>query len=172
MKNRGLTLVELMVTLAVISVLLAIAAPKFSSITTGNKLTAKINNLSGSIALARSEAITRNSPVTIAVNNTTTGWYSGWNVFIDVNNDGVYTSGTDTLLKVGESIPSNIKITPTTIPNSLAFKGDGTKSDATAFSLKLCDNSRPATSTNGIKHGREVSVIPSGRYSLEKADCP
>ena len=157
-------MVELMVTLAVLAILLAIAAPQFSSISTGNKLTAKINSLSGDLGYARNEAVTRNANVTLAARSG--GWADGWDVFIDVNNDGDYDSGTDTLLKVGESIPANITITSSG-GNSIVFQSNGSKSNTTVFSLKLCDNNASG------RPGKEVSVIVSGQRSLNiKATCP
>ena len=160
-------MVELMVTLAVLSILMAIAAPRFSSMSTGNKLTAKINNLAGDMSYARSEAVTRNSPVTVAA--MTGGWAAGWRVFVDADNSGTFNTG-DTLLKLGETIPANITVTGSG-ETSITFKGDGTKSSTGTFTLKLCDSER-STSAPGA-HGKEVSVTISGQRSMErKATCP
>jgi len=166
MYNKGLTLVELMVTLAVLAILLAIAAPRFSTISTGNKLTAKINSLSGDLAYARNEAVTRNANVTLAA--MPGGWADGWRVFVDADTtDGNYISGTDTLLKSGQRITSNLTITNSG-GTSITFKSDGAKSTTGTFALKLCDNSRAAGN-----HGKEVSVIVSGQRSMDsKAVCP
>lgn len=59
--QRGFTLVELMVTLAVLVILLAVAVPSFRSITLGNRLTTNANELVGAIQTARMEAIKRNA---------------------------------------------------------------------------------------------------------------
>jgi type IV fimbrial biogenesis protein FimT len=60
-RQRGFTLVELMVTLAVLVVLLAVAVPSFRSITLSNRLTTNANELVGAIQTARMEAIKRNA---------------------------------------------------------------------------------------------------------------
>lgn len=59
--NRGFTLVELMVTLAIAVILTMIAVPSFKSITLNNKLTTTANDIVNAITVARMEAIKRNS---------------------------------------------------------------------------------------------------------------
>lgn len=61
--QRGFTLVELMVTLAVLAVLLGIAVPSFQNIINRNRLTAITNEVVGAIQLTRMEAVRRNSRV-------------------------------------------------------------------------------------------------------------
>lgn len=57
----GFTLMELMVTIAVASVLLAIAVPSFNQLIVTNRLTAQANEFVAAINFARSEAIKRNT---------------------------------------------------------------------------------------------------------------
>ncbi|MEO8837619.1 MAG: GspH/FimT family pseudopilin [Herbaspirillum sp.] len=57
----GFTLIELMVTLAVAAVLMAVAAPSFRNITISNKLTTTANDVVGAINVARMEAIRLNA---------------------------------------------------------------------------------------------------------------
>ena len=57
--NQGFTLVELMVTLAVAAIILAIAAPSFSQMIRDHRLITTANDFMGTMQLARSEAIRR-----------------------------------------------------------------------------------------------------------------
>lgn len=68
---RGFTLVELMVTLVVLVVLIAVAVPSFRSITLGNRLTTNANELVGAIQTARMEAIKRNARTQFCSNSAT-----------------------------------------------------------------------------------------------------
>jgi type IV fimbrial biogenesis protein FimT len=63
--SAGFTIVELMVTVAVASVLMAIAVPSFNQIVVSNRLTTQSNDMVGAISVARSEAITRNARITL-----------------------------------------------------------------------------------------------------------
>src|SRR5437870_3761801 len=80
---RGFTIVELMVTLAVLSILLAIAIPAFNDAILGNRLTSYANDLVGGSLQARSEAVKRNTTATLCVSSNgascgTGGWEQGW----------------------------------------------------------------------------------------------
>jgi type IV fimbrial biogenesis protein FimT len=109
--NRGFTLVEMMVTLAVLGIILGIAAPSMQSFIRNTRLASGSEELLMSLMMAQSEAIKRGSSVTVCNTANPTAdspscsnssdWRSGWLVFVDVNNDGVLDTG-ETVLKVGQ----------------------------------------------------------------------
>lgn len=61
---RGFTLLELMATIAVFGILVALAVPSFTTMMNRNRLTAEANELLAGIQYARMEAIRTNSRVT------------------------------------------------------------------------------------------------------------
>lgn len=83
---RGFTMIELMVTIAVLAILAAIAAPSFTSTIERWRVRGTIEDLQSSIYLARSEAIKRGGGIQIKPISGT-DWSSGWKV--------VYTTATD-----------------------------------------------------------------------------
>ena len=88
----GFTLVELMVTLAVAAILMALAVPSFTSVINGNRLTSTANELVSSLQLARSEALRRNTQVRVcrSLNGTScagTGQWDRWITLIVSNNE-------------------------------------------------------------------------------------
>lgn len=62
-RQAGFTLIELMVTIAVLAIVLGIAVPSFQGITNRNRLTAITNEVVGAVQLTRMEAIRRNQRV-------------------------------------------------------------------------------------------------------------
>ena len=124
-KNRikGFTLVELMVTLAILVILLAIGVPQLRVFLDKQKVAADAESLESSIKLARSEAIKRSGQVSICPIATAgvtpptcntaaqANWSNGWLVFIDYTNSAGFTGGdydpsTDTILRQEQAIRS------------------------------------------------------------------
>lgn len=128
-RSRGLTLVELVVTLAVAIILALIAAPMFTTITANNTLSSATNLLSGHMQLARSEAVKRGTAVTICPSGDgttcagTTQWALGWIVFEDLATKGEVDVG-DTLVAVSPSLDGDVTIGSS--HNYIRYLPDGT----------------------------------------------
>jgi type IV fimbrial biogenesis protein FimT len=71
--GAGFTIIELMITVAVASILLAIAVPSFNQMIISGRLTAQSNEMVAAMSLARSEAIKRNANVTLCRSANMTG---------------------------------------------------------------------------------------------------
>ena len=90
-KQQGLTLIELMVTLAVAIILVTVGMPLFTGMVANNRATTQTNALVSAIKLARSEAVKRGTNVSIAA--VSSDWANGWTVFVDANSDGNVDAG-------------------------------------------------------------------------------
>ncbi len=64
-RNRGMTAVELLFTMAIAALVMALAVPNFRDFVQNNRAAEEANALVGALALARSEAVTRGVPVTV-----------------------------------------------------------------------------------------------------------
>ena len=62
---RGFTLVELMVTIAIVAILVAVGAPSFASFIESNKVRTETQRVAGLLALARNHAASKNREVTV-----------------------------------------------------------------------------------------------------------
>jgi len=157
MKYNGFTLVEIMITLAVLSVLIAVGVPQFSSSTANSRLTTGINKLSGDLAFARTEAIKRGVDITVTGSNA--DWAtSGWTVA------AINASGT-TNLRISAPLTANATISTNPANTGLVvFSANGRTTTQVAFSL--CDN------RNG-NFGKKVTLNATGQtYLIIKQACP
>jgi len=98
-KYSGFTLVELMVTIAISAVLMAIALPNFSSFLVQTRVDNEISQLQRLLLSARNTAINAEQSVTICPLNASkacdTNWHNEISVFIDIDSDKVYEPASD-----------------------------------------------------------------------------
>ena len=80
-RAAGFTLVELLIGLVILSILVAIAAPSFSTALAQQRLRQASNELRSTVAVARSEAVKRNAEVELRARSG--GWSTGWCVQSD-----------------------------------------------------------------------------------------
>ena len=158
--NRGFTLIELMVTLAVIIVLLVVGVPNLKSFMQSNRLTSSTNLLVISLNLARSEAVKRGTVIKTCVNNTAqndcnnvVNWEHGWITFIDTDNDDTIDGG-ETVLRVNEALGGGTTIRSGQFTNIISYNSDGSAN--TNGSFKVCDKDANLIKAKGI------NVAPTG----------
>lgn len=98
---HGFTLIEMMMGVAILTILVAIGAPSFSDFIKKSQLTSSSSALAADLNYARAEAIMRNAPVIVCAKasssstcSTTPTWQSGWLVCVDANSDNVCDTAT------------------------------------------------------------------------------
>jgi type IV fimbrial biogenesis protein FimT len=166
--NKGFTILELMVTVAIAGILVAIAMPNFTSTIKSNRLTTINNDLVSALNLARSEAVKRNQQV--VVRRDAAGWQKGWQVFVDIdrsagnadifNDDStnpLCESDEDCLLRVYPELPTgNYTLQTDNFTNFVRYTPTGQISLAGGGSFAICEDNDVATS-------REIVILATGR---------
>lgn len=96
--SEGLTLIELMVTVAVLAIATAIAYPSFNGVIHSNRLAGATNSMLAALNLARSEAVRSNRgagicPTLAGAKCEGTDWSRSLVVFLDHDGSGGWSDG-------------------------------------------------------------------------------
>lgn len=143
----GFTLIELIMTLVIVSIVISFGAPALTDLIRNNHLTSKTNMIVTALNLARSEAIKRNTTITMCASSdqatcTNDGWENGW---IILDNDQV--------LKVFDPIEGLASVASTV--GSLQYTSNGFLNGGAGVTFDLCAKSGAP--------GRQINVTPTGR---------
>lgn len=138
-KQKGFTLLELMVTLAIVGIVASIVLWNSSDMLEENRAESFLLELKRNISYARSQAASTDEIVILCAgpqnqvknNQDKIQCKNEWGenkmiiVFIDSNNDGEYTRSSDSLLRVMDKISSQDKLTFTGNEKRLRFNTSG-----------------------------------------------
>lgn len=91
----GFTLVELMISIAVLAILLAMAVPSLREVGLNSRGSGMINTLLADLSTARSEAVKTARPTYIVAIGG--DWANGWNIWTDTNLNGAQDGDEPTL---------------------------------------------------------------------------
>lgn len=162
-RNKGFTLIELMVTIAIAAILVTAGVPAFNQFVQENRMAAQVNSLVHALNIARSEAVSENTTTVVCASsdqvNCTTDWNKGWIVFADKDGDGKVESGE--LLHVFPAIDGGNTLT-TTVATSIGYEPSGLSTTSGTFTL--CDG-------GGDVAARAVIVSPAGAIRTAAGTC-
>lgn len=127
-RQRGFTLGELLTAAAVVGVSLSLAVPSFTSAIGNNRRALAVNELVATLHRARSEAITRNTQITVCpsrAGSTCDGahWNEGWIYFADPDHDRQVGPG-EVVLGAGPAL-ADFRIDSDEFTAFLAYRASG-----------------------------------------------
>lgn len=151
---RGFTLIELMIGLALVSTLLGIGVPMFGEFIKDQRAKSTSSDLSVALLLARSEAVKRNTQITLEPAGDGDDWSVGW--VIESPNEGE----PDILNHVQ---PGDILITEATDQFEIRFSPTGRTPDPAQFEINV--------DTEVSDVCRVVTLALDGKTNSVKQDC-
>jgi len=173
--QSGFNIIELMVVMAIVTIMATIAVPSFMTMSRDSRLAVKHNDFLGTLNLARNEAVTRGRSVTICkwgVNDDCNGqeWEDGWIVFVDINRNGIVDSSVDTDGDGVDDSSEIIRVYPP-LSNNNTLRGINTAANRIVFTsqgmlpaigkLTFCDS-------RGANHARGLILSRSGQARIAR----
>jgi type IV fimbrial biogenesis protein FimT len=125
----GYSLFELVITMSIVAILMAIAVPSYRYVTSSNRSTSEINGLLSDLQFARAEAIKLGQTVTACPSSSSTGctataWNAGWIVFTDGPVVGT-VDGNDAVIRIQPAFSSTDTLTLDKSVKAITFSREG-----------------------------------------------
>ena len=183
LRMRGFTMIELMVTIAVLAILMAIAAPSFTNVIRKNDVSAANNALLADLSYARTEAVNRHVTVSLCPSLTgnscssSTSYETGWIVYTYTPGSAVsntdYDSSDDTnILLRSTQAPKGVSIQAKSV-TVVSFGQQGQLKPNTPLAFEVCYRANGDTGTGAstmVVPGAHMDVSGSGSISTKKLD--
>jgi type IV fimbrial biogenesis protein FimT len=172
-RGSGFSLVELMVTVAVAAILLAIAFPSFTSLINSNRLTGQANDLVGALQLARMDAIryNRRSVLCKTTDGTTcsavAGTWTRWLSYVDTNGNGAPAA--NEIQRSGVLKPNILVLVSPAISgngNQVVFRAEGLAHNNAGGLLRAAISACMAT-TRPAENVRELRIVSGSRILVQ-----
>jgi prepilin-type N-terminal cleavage/methylation domain-containing protein len=174
--QSGFTLIELMVTIAVAAILVAWSIPQMNNLMVGNRLTARTNDLIGSIQYARSEAIKRGKPTYVssgaAAGCAPCDWSGGWRVWVDVNSNGTQEVATEPNLRVIPAAAGFKNLTFTTTVPAIVFLANGSLNQTAQIKFDISTTDMTAGESYRAVCLAYAGMVTSMHGTSAFATCP
>lgn len=167
---NAFTLVELMVTIAIATILISIAIPSFTSMYDASRSDSAIGNIQQSLVVARSHAVSYGTNVTVCpLSGTTCGtnWRDGYSIFIDNGTLGKVDTTAGVADQVIRELDAfNSKDFVSYSLSSISFNPEGMLTGISAGAnrqIVYC----PSSKTN--ENAKAIDLISSGKVRFSTA---
>jgi type IV fimbrial biogenesis protein FimT len=178
-KQTGFTLYELLITVLIIGVILALGIPNLRQFTQNSRMTGAANDLTSAFHLARSEASRAKATITVCASansmeadaNCGGTWDQGYIVFVDAPADLPDILRTDLanepVLRAYPGSPEGVMMAVANDAVYFSFAATGlgrsVGSQSPVSQIVLCDDRGNVTAAGGNSAARLLNATPLGR---------
>jgi type IV fimbrial biogenesis protein FimT len=160
MRNKGFTLIEFAVVMAIVGILVSLATPSIINLMANADLRSNASSIVGDFGTSRAEALRTRRSVTICARASAgvcgTDWTQGWIVFQDTNNNQAIDAG-ERIVRQQDGVEGAVTLTG---PTTFTFRSSGTVAVAGTLVLR-----HPKATS-----GRDIQVIQGGRVMSNVVD--
>lgn len=153
---RGFTLIELLVAIGLMAILASLATPSFLTLSQTAQLDAQSQRLVDALWYTRSQAISRNIPLTMrAVNQ---DWSQGWEIFTDADQNG-QPGDEQSILRARSALPNGYSLSANQgLGSAIGYRADG-RSARPGGGLQMGTFTLCSQSANAGLVAQEIIVI-------------
>lgn len=166
-RNRGFTLIELIITIVISAILLGLALPGMQGFVENNRVKLTVGQLADSLNYARSEASKRRFPVSVCARSSESScaggaaWAGGWLVFTDDDGNGAI-DGVNEVLRDVDNLPDNVTLVTSGFATSNYVQYSPTGELNVSGRFKICND---RTGFENI--ARAIDVSATGRANVD-----
>lgn len=146
-RQGGFSLIELLITLAVIALMIGVGVPMYGTFTQGSAISGTTSDLVAALHESRSRAVSERSAVRLVAINE--NWAKGW--------QSIRVSDDQLLFNAGRKDDGSVRVNETGGATEVVFDSEG-RSAAHAFTVEL--------STPGDGPERQINISPLGRIEV------
>jgi type IV fimbrial biogenesis protein FimT len=152
-RNAGFTLIEMMVALAIGSIMTAMVAPNLSGMREGYRLRAATLSVFSDLQRARSEAVKRNNNYRVSLLSATT-----YRLHDDADSDGVIDVGENVIIRNITATAQGAKFVSWSFVPPLNFTSDGRTTAGILGTTMVVENANGATKSIAISRTGRIAI--------------
>lgn len=163
--QSGFTLLELMVSITILSILASIANASYGPMLAKNRQDNKLSILKTNLAYARNSAVSYNQAMTLCPMKgaqCTNSWHDKIYLFTDANANQ-FLDDTDTIIFMIEAVPDSDSLTYPR--HAITYRPDGSIAGFQSGSFIYCLKEYPEIM------GKRLTISQAGRYRIRDVKC-
>ncbi|MFK8011818.1 MAG: GspH/FimT family pseudopilin [Marinicellaceae bacterium] len=163
--TKGYSLIELVITLAIASILISYALPSLHDFRSNKILKNERDRLMVSFAFARTQAVTQENQVVVCPSNSgmscdaQSNWHKGWIIFEDTNRNRQFDNN-ENLLQFENQMDESVEALSSLYRSKIRFNNMGF-SPGTNVSINFCDK-------RGMDFAQSLIINNAGRIKQSK----